>query len=107
MNLTKQQQFIRLTKRPQMPWCLEVLGVEMLKTTQQRDAFKKQNRLNSTVFSKLPERILWDIYERARINFRKLSKVLHPDKGGNEDKFKQLTFCWRFVRNYFLKLGIA
>lgn len=38
-------------------------------------------------------------YEKIHIQYRYLAMLEHPDKGGNEEKFKRIALAWGILRD--------
>lgn len=62
-------------------------------------------------FWKLPASKLWDLFSKAKANFRLLMKIHHPDvallRGGDPCRCGLITYCWKYMQRVFLKFGIC
>lgn len=95
--------FVLRKKRLSPRWCLEMIGVRDLP----RWNYWHQRRLRSSRLERLPWPQLWDLWEAARAGYRAAVKRLHPDHGGHGRKFADVTFCWKYLKGWFARLGVG
>lgn len=87
-------------RKPAARWCLRVLGVEY--TRGNTYSYGKV----AGAFHKLSLTQMWELYEQARANHRKLVKIHHPDIGGDATICGTINFCWKYLRGLFARFGV-
>lgn len=96
--------FVLNSNYPRLLTCLEVLEVRVPRPNGRlsvKDGFRSAN------IYKWPVQKLWDIWEMAKKNFRRLMMKHHPDKGGDAIKCGNITYAWRYIQKEFSKFGIS
>ena len=82
-----------------MQWraCLKVLEVEV--------PIRRLHGVTLRNYSllKAPLDVLEHLYEESKLQFRRLVKIHHPDKGGNPDRFLAISFAWNYLKIWFAK----
>ena len=65
----------------------------------------KIKRPRHAQFFNWPSPVVWVILELCHINYRKLCRRYHPDKGGNRLRFERVITAWRLLSRQAAKHG--
>ena len=109
MNAIKTSgRFVIVKKRLSLRWCLLALEVEMPPT--EITQLKRQQikwGIRGGRIETWPMSLLWQLYETAKRNFRRLMWKTHPDHGGDARKCGRITCCWRYIQRRMAVLGVG
>lgn len=87
---------IRKTQGGSIQLALKILGIHpsVIKNTDKSNSF----------WDNKPS-YLWDVLELAKDRYDREIAHAHPDKGGDDNRFKQVSVAWNFVKEMFARRG--